>query len=377
MLVASYDIVARDVVQLAEIAFGTLVLDESQAIKNAAARRSGAVRDLTAGFRVALSGTPIENHLGELWGLFRAISPALLGSWDRFRDRFATAIERDRDPERRRALVAVVRPFLLRRTKQKVAPELPARTETVRLVTLSPGERDRYESERLAAVHALAAADPITGRFAMLAAISRLRRLACNVKLVDDNTSLGSSKLAQVLEIVDELRAAGHRALVFSQFTSHLALVREALDARGVTYQYLDGQTPAGERERLVAAFQAGQGELFLLSLKAGGTGINLTGADYVLHLDPWWNPAAEDQATDRAHRIGQVKPVTVVRLVAKDTIEEAVLALHDEKRELAESLLAGGDLASKLTSKELIDLVRRGEGDGPRGDTEGTEDGG
>jgi SNF2 family DNA or RNA helicase len=182
------------------------------------------------------------------------------------------------------------------------------------------------------------------------------------VKLVDPTSTLPSEKLKQFLELAAELREAGHRALVFSQFTSHLALIRAALDARGAKSLYLDGQTPQAERQRLVAAFQAGEGDFFLLSLKAGGTGINLTAADYVVHLDPWWNPAAEDQATDRAHRIGQIKPVTVVRLVAAGTIEEAVLALHAEKRELAESLLAGKDLAAKLSAKELIDLVRAGE---------------
>ena len=362
VLVTSYDLLARDGEPLGGVRFGTFVLDEAQAVKNAASRRAAAARMIHADFRIALSGTPIENHLGELWSIFRIISPGLLGGWERFRKRFAIPIERDRDPARQKALARLVRPFLLRRMKAAVAPELPARTETVRFVALSPAERELYETERISAIAALSSADPREGRFAMLAALTRLRRLACHPRLVDATSSVPSSKLAAFLEVLDELRDAGHRALIFSQFTSHLALVREALDARAVKYLYLDGQTTVPERERLVTAFQAGEGELFLLSLKAGGSGINLTGADYVVHLDPWWNPAAEDQATDRAHRIGQSRPVTVVRLVARGTIEEAVLTLHAEKRELAESLLAGGELAGTLSASELVALVRAGD---------------
>jgi SNF2 family DNA or RNA helicase len=193
--------------------------------------------------------------------------------------------------------------------------------------------------------------------------------LACHPRLVDDGSTVPSAKLEAFLELWRELSAAGHRPLVFSQFTSHLALVRQELDRLGVTYAYLDGQTPSAERQRQVASFQAGVGELFLLSLKAGGTGINLTAADVVVHLDPWWNPAAEDQATDRAHRIGQLRPVTVVRLVVRETIEEAVLALHHEKRALAESLLEGGELSGTLSKDELRALVRAGKAESRRRD--------
>ena len=187
---------------------------------------------------------------------------------------------------------------------------------------------------------------------------------------MDGDSPLQSSKLERFLELVDTLRAAGSRALVFSQFVKHLALVREALEARGVPLQYLDGQTPAAERETRVAAFQRGEGDAFLISLKAGGTGLNLTGADHVLHLDPWWNPAAEDQATDRAHRIGQTKPVTVMRLISEGTIEEAILALHEEKRDLANSLLSEADGAAALSTEQLLGLLRYGaEGEDSAGD--------
>jgi SNF2 family DNA or RNA helicase len=193
----------------------------------------------------------------------------------------------------------------------------------------------------------------------------RLRQLACNARLVDPDATLPSSKLAAFLDIVDGLREGGHRALVFSQFTSHLALVRGALDERAVRYLYLDGRTKVADRAALVRRFQDGEAELFLISLKAGGTGLNLTAADYAVHLDPWWNPAAEDQASDRAHRIGQDRPVTVIRLIARDTIEQTVLALHADKRELADSLLAGSELAGKLSAAELVALMRGGDTQG------------
>jgi len=201
----------------------------------------------------------------------------------------------------------------------------------------------------------------------------RLRRLACHPRLVDPRSTLRSAKLEAFLELVEDLRKGDHRALVFSQFTSHLALVREALDARGVESLYLDGATPSRQRGDLVREWQDGRAPIFLISLKAGGTGLNLTGADYVVHLDPWWNPATEDQASDRAHRIGQTQPVTVVRLVAQNTIEEAVLRLHATKRELAEELLAGADAVGKMSATELLDLVRDGASE-PSG-TDGEDD--
>ena len=368
LLIASYGLVVRHAKELAAHSFATLVLDESQAIKNAQTRRARAVRDLDAEWRVALTGTPIENHLGELWSLFRTVAPGLLGSWEQFRERFAVPIERDRDPARRKALARLVRPFILRRSKAEVAPELPARTEIRRPIILSAPERQNYEEARLAIVAALAAGasngglrPPEQRRFQVLAAITRLRQLACNPRLFDPDSRAPSAKLDSFLELVDELRENGHRALVFSQFTSHLALVRRALDERTIPYLYLDGQTPAADREKRVDAFQRGEGDLFLISLKAGGTGLNLTAADYVVHLDPWWNPAVEDQATDRAHRIGQTRPVTVYRLISAGTIEEAILSLHERKRDLVAGLLDGSDAAGKLSTDELVDLIRLG----------------
>ncbi|MEM7677033.1 MAG: C-terminal helicase domain-containing protein [Myxococcota bacterium] len=227
---------------------------------------------------------------------------------------------------------------------------------------LTDAERKAYDQARTAAVAELSG--PSTdgrGRFAALAALTRLRQLACHPRLVDPASELPSSKLARLMTLVRDLRTTKQRALLFSQFTQHLALVREALDEAGFGYLYLDGQTPAEERARRVEAFQEGDIGLFLISLKAGGTGLTLTGADTVIHLDPWWNPAVEDQATDRAHRIGQTKPVTVYRLVARATIEEAIVQLHESKRELVAQVLGGTQTASNLSTDELIDLIRTG----------------
>lgn len=361
LFVAGYGVVSRDADALGAVHFVTLVLDEAHMIKNAVTRRARAVMRLRADFRLALTGTPVENHLGELWSLFRVITPGLLGTWQQFRERFAAPIERDQNAERRGALSRVLRPFLLRRTKESVLPELPPRIEVDRLVSLSSAERELYETARFAATTMIAEPDSPSQRFAILGWLTRLRRLACHPRLVNEAWTGTSSKLESFLSLVDELREAGHRALVFSQFTDQLAIIREALALRRVSVVYLDGSMPIDERARAVEQFQSGVGDCFLISLKAGGTGLNLTAANYVIHLDPWWNPAVEDQATDRAHRIGQALPVTVIRLIAEGTIEEAVLAMHAQKRELADQLLNGTDVVGRMSTDELIDLVRKG----------------
>ncbi len=368
VLITTYALLARELELLRSRRFATLVFDEAQALKNASTQRAQAARQLVADFKLALSGTPLENHLGELWSLFAAVFPPLLGPWESFRAAYATPIERQRDPEAQAALSRLIRPFILRRRKHEVARELPARTEITVTVPLSAEERRLYEDVRLAAIARLEdllpalGLDPGQGRIQVLAELTRLRLAACHPRLNDPTSAVPSAKLGRLLELVEELRAEGHRALVFSQFVRHLALVREALDAAGVSYQYLDGSTPAPRRAEQVAAFQAGQGDLFLISLKAGGLGLNLTAADYVIHLDPWWNPAVEDQASDRAHRIGQTRPVTIYRLVAAATIEDKILALHGDKRALVASVLDGTDRAAALTTDDLMALLRDGE---------------
>ena len=366
LVIVSYQLVQRDAKRFASRRWHTVVLDEAQFIKNSQTKTAQAIRRIDADWRVGLSGTPLENHLGELWSLFRALSPGMLGSWERFRERFADPIERQKDTEQRESLARLVQPFILRRTKGKVLSELPPRTEITLKAELSTAERRRYEDTRLAALAELSGVaedDAAAGqrRIRTLAWLTRLRQLACHPKLVDSTWKKGSAKLSLLLEVIEELREEDHRALVFSQFVKHLAVVRAALDDREISYQYLDGATPAKERQHRVDAFQRGEGELFLISLKAGGTGLNLTGADYVIHLDPWWNPAVEDQATDRAHRIGQDRPVTVYRLVAESTIEEKILQMHADKRELIAGVLDGTDKAAKMDTEDLIRLIKEG----------------
>ncbi|MFT5356066.1 MAG: superfamily II DNA or RNA helicase [Polyangiales bacterium] len=354
VLITSYDVLARDGELLSEIEFGSVVFDEAQAIKNARTRRAKSARLINSKWRVALTGTPLENHLGEVWSIYRTVSPGLLGPWEHFRRHYALPIERDGDAVVQQKLIGRLRPFLLRRTKAEVASELPPRTEVVVPVELSEKERRLYDATRDEAIASLGSPE----RFAVLAALTRLRRLACHPRLVVPSWSESSAKLDAFLNLTSELIRDGHRALVFSQFTSHLAIVREALDFRSISSLYMDGKTPAKKRQALIDGWQDGNDPIFLISLKAGGTGLNLTAADTVIHLDPWWNPAVEDQASDRAHRIGQDKPVTVVRLVAQDTIEEKVLLLHRSKRDLADALLAGGDTATKLQVADLISLM-------------------
>ncbi len=372
VLIVSYGLLTREIAKLAGLRFATLVADEAQALKNAATQRAKAARQLDAEFRIAMTGTPLENHLGELWSMFAVVFPGLLGSWDQFRDRYATPIERGAEgvdaaavlgaTRARGALARVLRPFLLRRTKAEVATELPSRTEIEVAIEMSRDERELYDDARLAAVaHLTQQGKDVRDeqrRFQVLAALTRLRLLASHPKLYDGTSHVPSSKLARLVELVDELRAGGHRALVFSQFTKHLALVRDELARTGVPMLYLDGETSIRERARRIDAFQAGEADLFLISLKAGGTGINLTAADYVIHLDPWWNPAVEDQATDRAHRIGQTKPVTVYRLITKGTVEDKILAMHGKKRELVSQVLEGTGAAASVKTTELLALL-------------------
>ncbi|MFC0348867.1 DEAD/DEAH box helicase [Undibacterium danionis] len=359
IVIASYGMLQQDASAFAEVHWHSVVLDEAQVIKNAATKRSQAAMGLQANFKMIASGTPIENHLGELWNLFRFINPGLLGSKESFAERFAYPIEKG-DKVARANLKKLIQAFILRRTKTQVLNELPARTEINLQVALSDEERHLYEALRQEALDKISQADPSSGQaMQVLAEITKLRRFCCHPKLVMKNANISGSKLSVLQSTVEELLENRHKALVFSQFVDHLALVREWLDEQGIAYQYLDGSTPALERKKRVDAFQAGQGDIFLISLKAGGTGLNLTAADYVIHLDPWWNPAVEDQASDRAHRMGQTRPVTIYRLVTQDTIEEKILALHAEKRDLADSLLDGGDGAARLDSAALLRLIQ------------------
>ncbi|MDQ6964780.1 MAG: DEAD/DEAH box helicase, partial [Mariprofundales bacterium] len=340
-----------------------VVLDEAQAIKNGQTKRSKTAMALQAEVRVLTTGTPIENHLGELWNLFQFINPGLLGSLDSFNRRFANPIEGAHDREVAQRLKQLIRPFILRRLKSDVLTELPPRTEITIHVDLSTEEMALYEATRQRAMERIAeSSDDAAGaqHLKVLAEIMRLRRACCHPSLIMPNSTIAGSKLAAFAECIDELREGNHKALVFSQFVGHLSILRNYLDSKKIPYQYLDGSTPAAVRKQRVAAFQAGEGELFLISLKAGGSGLNLTAADFVLHMDPWWNPAVEDQASDRAHRIGQTRPVTIYRFIARHTIEDKIVQLHQQKRDLADSLLEGSDSSGRLSLKEIMQLVEK-----------------
>jgi SNF2 family DNA or RNA helicase len=336
LVLTSYAILRLDSDALARERWDAVVLDEAQAIKNPDSQVARAAFALAADFRMTLTGTPIENRLEELWSQMHFANPGLLGSREQFRRRHARPIA-DGEPGAAARLRERIRPFLLRRRKSEVAPELPPRTEAVLHCELSEAERAVYDAVRAAAradvVERLRAGGNV---LEALEALLRLRQAACHSALVPGHDAETSSKLEVLLESLDEAVAEGHRALVFSQWTSLLDLVEPVLTAAGIAFSRLDGST----RER------------------AGGTGLNLTAADTVFLLDPWWNPAVEDQAADRAHRIGQDRPVLVYRLVARDTVEERILDLQSRKRELADAALAGADRATAITREELLALL-------------------
>jgi SNF2 family DNA or RNA helicase len=367
IVLVSYTLLQQEVEGFEAIAWSTAVLDEAQFIKNSESLRAKAAFRLRASARVAATGTPVENHAGDLFSLFRFLVPDLLGSYADFSRRFApgagasagsTSAE-ERRVATRRALRRLVQPFVLRRTKAQVLDDLPPLTEIQHKITLSAAEAGLYESVRRTALAKLSGAyqDP-QARLQVLAEITKLRRLCCHPGLVVPDAEVDSSKLAGFLELVEELREGHHRALVFSQFVDMLTLAKSLLEQKEITFQYLDGSTPPKQRTAAVDAFQAGEGDVFLISLRAGGFGLNLTAADYVIHLDPWWNPAVEAQASDRAHRIGQTRPVTVYRLITARTIEEKIVELHRTKRDLADSLLEGTDRSAALSLDELRSLI-------------------
>ena len=363
VLVMGYGLLPNVQPLLAKVQWSMVIFDEAQALKNAATKRAKAGKKIQADFRLALTGTPIENSIDDLWSLFNIINPGLLGSWENFTHRYGQAATPGTPASK--ALRAVVRPFLLRRLKSSVLDELPEKTEQNIIVEPNPKELAFYETLRRRAVEKLHSSESSSGakRIEILAELTRLRRACCHPGLADpDMMKLEkySSKTLTFLETVQDLIQSGHKVLAFSQFTTYLALIREALEEKGISFQYLDGQTPELERKKRVAAFQSGQGDVFLLSLKAGGTGLNLTAADYVIHLDPWWNPAVEDQASDRAHRIGQKRPVTIYRMVQQGSVEEKILALHQSKRELAADFLEGTETSVKsLTEEDLLRLLQ------------------
>ncbi|MEA1922721.1 MAG: DEAD/DEAH box helicase, partial [Pseudomonadota bacterium] len=366
LLICSYTMLQQEQELLADKEWEIIVLDEAQAIKNMNTKRSRAAMSLKGKFRLITTGTPMENHLGELWNLFNFINPGLLGTLEQFNQRFALPIEQENDADARLHLRKILKPYLLRRKKSEVLKELPPRTEILLQVEMSTTERNFYEAVRRQAIARL---EEVTEQkesgknssIQVLAELTKLRLAACNPRLVVPESSIESAKLELFGRVIDDLLAGGHQALVFSQFVKHLNLIRKYLDEKKIAYRYLDGSTPKARRQAEISAFQDGQANLFLISLKAGGLGLNLTAADYVLHLDPWWNPAIEDQASDRAHRIGQTRPVTVYRLISQHTIEEKIVRLHQEKRNLADQILSASDQSARFSTAELLQLIKEG----------------
>jgi len=347
LIISTYGLIQRDKSRFVAYDFYYLILDEAQCIKNARAKTTQIIQQIKADHRLCLSGTPLENHLGELWSLFHFLMPGLLGDAKQFRVFFKTPIEKNADKDRQQLLANRVRPFMLRRTKAQVESQLPPKTEILRRIELDGVQRDLYEAIRMSMEKKVREAIARQGlgksHIVLLDALLKLRQVCCDPRLLslpEAQIAHGTSaKLEVLMELLDSLVAENRRVLVFSQFTSMLSLIQDTLKLRQYPYLTLTGQTQ--NRQQLVNKFQEGEVPIFLISLRAGGTGLNLTRADTVIHYDPWWNPAVEDQATDRSHRIGQENPVFVYKLITSGTVEEAILAMQDKKRELFEGLLS------------------------------------
>lgn len=365
ILVTSYDLLRRDVEEYAPLHLSRVVLDEAQYIKNPMAQVTRAVKCLDADVRLALTGTPIENRLAELWSIFDFLMPGYLGTRDQFAKRYEGPVEAG-EADGQRLLQCAVGPFVLRRLKSEVLAELPEKTESVVMAQMGPKQKKLYLSyqDRIAlqVQHMVRAGDPSgLGRekLKVLAELTRLRQICCDPRLCIEGYQDGSAKLETCLELVSQAVDAGHKALVFSQFASMLDLLALRLSEAHLSYFQLTGQTSKEARERLVRRFQEGEADVFLVSLKAGGVGLNLTAADVVIHYDPWWNVAAQDQATDRAYRIGQRRDVTVFKLICEGTVEERILKMQESKRGLAESVLGAEAVRSAtLTRDDVLALL-------------------
>jgi SNF2 family DNA or RNA helicase len=334
-------------------------LDEAQFVKNHQAKTYQCARRLTAPFKLAITGTPMENNLMELWSLLSIVAPGMYPSPSRFAEFFAKPIERGSSGERLTALRRRIRPLMLRRTKEQVATELPPKQESVLPIELGSRHHRIYQTrlqrERQKVLRLIDDMD--ANRFTILTSLTTLRQLALDPALVDEaHETVGSAKTDALLEMLTDVVAEGHKALVFSQFTGFLRRVRDRLDASDIPYAYLDGRTR--DRPEAIRAFKEGDAQVFVISLKAGGVGLNLTEADYVFVLDPWWNPAVEAQAVDRAHRIGQTKNVMVYRLVSQDTIETKVMELKSRKEALFSSVMSDdGRFGRQLSADDIRGL--------------------
>lgn len=365
LVISTYPLLARDLETFDKLNWHGVVLDEAQAIKNYTTKLAQAARSLKSGHKFCLTGTPIENHLGELWSQFQFLLPGLLGDAATFKNVFRDPIEKLGSIEQKKVLAGRVKPFILRRTKKEVTQELPDKTEIVQMVELEGSQRDLYETVRLATTKQVR--DEIAkkgfkhSQIMILDALLKMRQVCCEpqlVKLTAASKVTTSAKLDMLIEMLEQLTADGRKILIFSQFTSMLGLIENRLATCGLEYVKLTGDTK--DRSRPVKEFQEGSVPIFLISLKAGGTGLNLTAADVVIHYDPWWNPAVEDQATDRAHRIGQTKKIFVYKLIARGTIEQRMVDLQERKRAIASSIYdEQGNTSLKFSESDLDALLR------------------
>jgi len=361
-VLTSYALLRRDIAHYQEMDFSACFIDEAQYIKNPRTMNSIAVKKIRADRRFALTGTPIENTLGELWSIFDFVMPGYLYEQRRFVQEYENPMVRKDDKEAAEDLKRRVHPFILRRMKQEVLTELPEKIETTVLASFEPEQEKLYQAFLAAARNELEEiiAAGTENHLRILALLMRLRQICCHPKLIDEDYQKGSGKMQLLEELLVSARESGHRVLVFSQFTSMLTILKKRFEQLGMNTFYLDGSTPGYERVALAERFNQGEGDIFLISLKAGGTGLNLTGADMVIHYDPWWNPAVTDQASDRAYRIGQTKAVQIIRLAVRNSIEEQILKLSEKKRFLANQIISENTaLLTKLSTEELLELFR------------------
>jgi len=360
-VITSYPLLRRDISGYQGLEFAYCIIDEAQHIKNPKTLSAKAVKKIRAGGYYALSGTPIENSLSELWSIFDFIMPGYLYSQSQFTERYSNPISRNNDGIAMEDLRKKIKPFVLRRMKYEVLKELPDKIENTFFAELESGQKKMY-SALLAASRREVSEAVMTGNDSMkiLSLLMRLRQICCHPQLIDEHSAIDSGKLKLLVDLVENGLDSGHRILIFSQFTTMLGIIRNTLSSLNIDYFYLDGQTSAKERTLLADKFNSGEKSVFLVSLKAGGTGLNLIGADMVIHYDPWWNPAAVDQASDRAYRIGQTKAVHVIRLASKGTIEEQILKLQEKKRDLADGIIStNSSMLSALTKEEILELFR------------------
>lgn len=360
-IITSYPLLRRDLAIYRGLTFSYLFIDEAQHIKNPKTMNAKGVKRIQARHRFAITGTPVENSLTELWSIFDFVMPGYLYSHKDFTDQFERPVVRDGDQAALGDLQRRIRPFILRRMKGDVLSELPEKIENTIYADFAPEQRRMYAAFMAAArseVDAILQAGE--SRMRILTLLTRLRQICCHPRLFDENYTKDSGKLLLLEELLSSALDSGHRVLVFSQFTAMLSIIRERLDKLGISYFYLDGSTPSRERTELARRFNSGENSVFLISLKAGGTGLNLTGADTVIHYDPWWNPAVMDQASDRAHRIGQTKAVQIIKLAARNSIEEQIIKLQEKKRGLADGVIqANSAMISALTQEEILALFQ------------------